>query len=441
MPDETDDTLPEGALSVSRSAVQAGFGSVQIGTVVADSYRVIGRLGEGAMGVVLLARDERLERPVAIKLVRPEMLRSETAQQQFRAEARAMARVSHPNVVTIFASGDHDGMPYFVMEYIPGMDLETWTAALGGPPVPVDVGVAVVREICAGVRAIHRAGAVHGDLKPTNVLVGEDNRVVVSDLGLARFLGETSVGSRAEVVGTPAYMAPEILEMRAPPPELAPRSDVYSLAVLAYELLTGALPFDAPDLVSLLNKHATVPPPPPSSVSELSGAFDDVLLAALTKDPALRTESVEHFADALDDAVANTRRSSSAPTIVLLDDDPDFLDFAAAALEEGLPGASISRFTRHEPALEAIAAGASAAVIDLSMPDVNGLEVLAAIRERERGRHVPVAVVTAVGGAKDWKVLSTLGAEAFLAKPVSPSELVRTVRQLVGRSSLRPPGT
>lgn len=437
MTEDEKETLPESTLSVPRSVAEAGFAGIEIGTKIGGNYRILGRLGEGAMGVVRLARDEGLDRLVAVKLVRPERLTAPGARAELRAEARAMAKVRHPNVVGIYTIGEHEGVPYYVMEYVPGMDLETWTGAHGGPPLPLPATMALLREVSAGVSAMHDAGVVHGDLKPGNVLMAEDGRVLVTDLGLVRVVAELEEGKRSNVAGTPLYMAPEVLLARVPSMELATRIDVYSLAVIAYELLTGRPPFAESDIVRLLNMHATIPPPPPTSVAEVPRGFDDVLLAALEKDPALRLGSVAELAAGLEEACASARASRADLTLVLLDDDEDFLRLARAGLEHDFPGARVRTFSDPDAAMSALREGASAALVDLDMPGRNGLEVLAALRSA--GARVPIAVVTGVGGERDRAVVSQLGARLFVSKPISPEGLSRVVRRLVDRDSLRSP--
>lgn len=410
---------------------------VAVGTFVGD-YRITGELGSGTMGFVRHARDEKLERDVAIKFIRPEYLVVDSALTRFQEEARTMASVRHPNVVTVYSVGDHAGAPYFVMEYIAGSNLEQWLADNGALPVETDEGVGILREICKGVSAIHDVGAIHGDIKPSNVLVSVRGEIVVADLGLARFLRRDSTGERkASLTGTPAYMAPEILLMRGLEPELAVRADVYSLGVMAYELLTGQLPFQSAELVELLNMHATLPPPPPTSVSDLPPCFDDVLLRALSKDPALRTESIRAFREDLERALESARTTFANESIVVLDDDEDFAEFVRTTLEAALPGADLHVFHTPAKALEAIPLlRPSAVVTDLSMPDINGVEVLAAIKSSSEGRTIPVIVMTAVGGAKDWQVLEKLGADAFFPKPIRGPELVEAVRSAVSRRNL-----
>jgi serine/threonine-protein kinase len=215
-----------------------------VGETFAGVYRAERILGQGAMGVVLLCRDIRLEREVAVKFIHPEYVTSPESHQRFLDEARAMARVRHENVVEVFAFDEHEGVPYFVMEYVPGQHVEDWLRRYKGVP-SIDEVVGILDQVCRGVAAIHKAGTVHRDLKWTNVLVGPAFRIAVTDLGLARTLDRASKPDSDTVSGTPAYMAPEIVIGTPLPANLQDRADVYSLGVMAFELLTGRLPFES----------------------------------------------------------------------------------------------------------------------------------------------------------------------------------------------------
>ena len=434
VPHESDRTLP--APGARNDAASPDH--LTAGELIDGRYEIASVLGKGAMGVVYEAVDKDLERRVAIKLVSSAYAKLKGSYERFRTEAQTMARIQHPNVVSIHAFGRHNDSPFFVMELIDGTDLETWLRESARLPLPIDEVIFMMRAIGSGMQAIHAANATHGDLKPENILVDSSGRLVISDLGLARNVDPNQATHTLELAGTPAYMAPEILRMERIGPELMRRVDVYSLAVMAYELLTGSPPFDARNLVELLNMHATIAPPPPSSRRpELGAIADDVLLSALEKDPRLRTGSIE----ALVDGLARIGKAVRATIrIAVVDDDEDFLHLAQVMLESGIPGSVVEIHRNGASGLAAILASPpSAAVVDLRLPDLNGLELVAALRG-ELERYVPLVVVSAYGSAKDRALLEVLGAERFLAKPIEPELLVRTVRRLLGRSSLPPPG-
>lgn len=407
----------------------------EIGSLFANSYRVLRMLGEGAMGVVLLARDVRLERDVAIKLIHPDYVSSPESHQRFLEEARAMARVRHENVIEIFAFDELKGAPYFVMEYVPGMHVEAWIAKRKGTPLAIDEAIGIMDQVCRGVAAIHRAGTVHRDLKWTNVLIGPAFRIAVADLGLARLLDRPRRDNRDTVSGTPAYMAPEVVIGGPVPPGMHNRADVYSLAVMAYELLTGRLPYETDDATEMMTQHVQGEPPVPSELrADLPSAFDAVLLRAMDKDPARRTSSPDAFRRELLAARETASQSATGQRFLIADDDGDFAALVGETLAYAFPGAELVSVRDGHAALAAVHQRSCAlAVVDLDMPGLNGIELTAAFRATPKAELMPVIVVTATGGAPDWRLLQSLGADGFLVKPIDPTALIALARRTLGK--------
>lgn len=395
-----------------------------LGDCIADTYEVIGELGGGGMGVVLAAIDRQLQRTVAIKLIHAE-LRSHDFRARFTLEARAMALVSHPNVVTIHAFGEHEGAPFMVMELVDGSTLETWMSAQPGG-ADIDEALRILNQICLGVSAIHAAGTLHRDLKPSNILLDGQLRARVSDLGLAVPF-KVGVGNK-EPVGTPGYIAPEIHFDISADGGATPQSDVYSLACIAFELLTGRPPYEANDELALAVLHGTATLPVASDIRRtLPRALDAVLQQALAKDPRERTASVELFRRALLEA----RNDSLEPVRILVaEDDPDFRELLQLALSEEFPGADVECVPDGKRAIQAFdQKPASVVVLDLQMPEMDGMAATALLRTRPAAHQVPIIVVSASGGPKEWKLLASLGADRFLVKPVSLDDLISTIRR------------
>lgn len=405
----------------------------QVGTVIDNAYRVLGPLGQGGMGVVLLATDTRLEREVAIKLIRPAYVANRKARERFLIEARAMARVRHENVVEIFTFGEIGGSPYFIMEYVPGSNIANWLdeLILEDRLPSIDEALGYLDQVCRGLAAIHAAGAVHGDLKPSNILLGQASRVAITDLGLSRLFDHTTghIGDHP-MAGTPAYLAPEFSRQDLPA-HLLQRSDIYSLGVIAYEMLTGEPAYDIVTTQDMLSAHAAPPPLPSKLRPELTTAFDAPLLAALAADPTRRTANADHFRRQLLSARETIHARRGNIRILVADDDGDFLALARETLSYGLPGAEIETVRDGEAALAAIdREPAALAVIDLDMPGMNGVELTAALRANYR---LPIVVCTASGGAPDWRLLSALGADGFLVKPIDPFALVALARKMLDK--------
>lgn len=408
-----------------------------VGTLIGDSYRVVGPLGQGGMGVVVLAVDERLERDVAIKLIRPAYTRSASARERFLIEARAMARVRHENVVEIYAFGELVQTPYFVMEYVPGTNVANWLddGILADRLPSIDEALGYLDQVCRGVAAIHKAGAVHGDLKPSNLLIGPASRVAVADMGLSRLFDPKGRLGDHPMAGTPAYMAPEFARTDLSR-ELVQRGDVYALGVIAFEMLSGHQPFDIESTSDMLAAHRSARPPLPSQLRpDLTTAFDGALLKALAFNPTERTATPDEFRRELLKARESITTSHRALRILVADDDEDFRDFAIEALTYGFPGATIVAVGDGEDALAACDRESTAlVVIDLDMPGLNGVELTAALRERY---SMPIVVVTASGGAPDWQLLSGIGADGFLVKPVDPFALIALARKAVDAKKSR----
>jgi hypothetical protein len=259
-------------------------------------FEVLGELGRGGMGVVYLARRTLLNRKCALKMILAGEHAGPEAAVRFLAEAEAVARLNHPNVVRIHAIGEHEGSPYLELEYAEAGNLER---RLDGKPWPARDAVILVEALARGVAEAHRLGIVHRDLKPANVLLTREGVPKVTDFGLARCIGVDSGLTLAEsIIGSPSYMAPEQAFGRAR--EAGPRADVYSLGAILYELLTGRPPFVGTNMYETLEQVRTADPVRPGRlVPGLPRDLDTIVLECLHKDPARRFASAGDLADDL----------------------------------------------------------------------------------------------------------------------------------------------
>ena len=261
------------------------------GALLNNRYQLLERIGKGGMADVFRARDLMLERTVAIKVLHEDYSNDKAFQDRFRQEARAAANLSHPNIVTVHDFGFDHGQLFIVMEHIPGKDLKTVLRQRGR--YSVEETIPLIVQACAGIGYAHRAGLVHCDIKPHNMLVTPDGRLKVTDFGIARALSTILPDERADVVwGSPQYFSPEQAVGEAP----SPASDVYSLGVVLYEVLTGALPFTAPTSEELARMHLEEQPIPPSEyVPDIPTALEEIVLKVLSKEPAARYRTADQL--------------------------------------------------------------------------------------------------------------------------------------------------
>jgi hypothetical protein len=273
--------------------------SVQTGSAAPErlaipGYAVLGELGRGGMGVVYKARQISLNRVVALKMILAGSHAGTAELARFRTEAEAIARLQHPNIVAVHEVGEHEGLPFFSLEFCPGGSLE---AKLAGTPRPPAEAAALLETLARAMEAAHQKGIVHRDLKPANVLLGEDSTPKITDFGLAKKLdtaGQTQTGT---VMGTPSYMAPEQAEGRR---EVGTAADVYALGAVLYECLTGRPPFKGATpldtLVQVVKEEAV---PPHFLQPKVPRDLETICLKCLHKDPARRYASAEALADDL----------------------------------------------------------------------------------------------------------------------------------------------
>src|ERR671939_995020 len=258
-----------------------------INTLFHGRYRILRKLGTGGMANVYLAEDQELGRRVAIKILNERHAADEQFVERFRREAKNAAGLSHPNIVSIYDRGEAEGTYYISMEYLDGRSLKELILARGPAPVPVAIDYA--RQILAALRFGHRHGIVHRDIKPHNVVVDADGRLKVTDFGIAR-AGPSQMTEEGSIIGTAQYLSPE----QAKGAPVDQRSDLYSVGIVLYEMLTGKVPFTGETPLEIAMKHLSEVPVPPSEIRpELPESLDLVVLRALAKDSEDRYETAE----------------------------------------------------------------------------------------------------------------------------------------------------
>ena len=263
-----------------------------IGRLIDQRYRVTRRLARGGMATVYVAQDERLERPVALKVMHPHLAESDDFVERFHREARAAARIVHPGVVSVFDQGVVSGQGFLVMELIDGTNLRALLNAQGAFTIPQ--ALRYTTDILEALRAAHRMGVIHRDIKPENILVPTDGPAKVADFGLARAVSKGSTSATGNMLGTAAYIAPEIAQTA----KADARSDLYSVGIMLYEMLTGAVPWADESPLQIVHHHVSDDVPSPSAgLPWIPREIDDLVAALTARDPANRCTDAS---DALD---------------------------------------------------------------------------------------------------------------------------------------------
>lgn len=409
-------------------------------------YRIVERIGRGGMATVYKAHHPALDRFVAIKVLPDFFAEEEVYRERFQQEARSVARMRHPNILSVFDFSQQGGTTYLVLELVRG---GTLAERLGSPMNLHDV-VLILRPLATALDHAHAQGVVHRDLKPSNVLMHPDGTPVLADFGIAQMAAAIPrLTASGVVLGTPEYMSPE----QAAGEPIGPASDLYSFGIVAYEMLTGRVPFQADTPAAVLLSHLNKPVPPPLELAgELSGHVDAVLRRALAKSPADRYPSATEFVAALTPAAWPTREQAVVgrganresrgrevsrpwPKVLVVDDGAAHREL----IEACLAGVECDvRLAEDGPsALQAIESSPPDLVLlDVEMPGMTGYEVCRRIKAEPDLRLVPVVMITALDDTDDRVEALEAGADDFLAKPVEQVELVARVKSALRLKSV-----
>ena len=276
-----------------------------IGNVV-GSYKVTEKIGEGGMGAVFKGIDLMLEREVAIKMLRPELASQPQVVERFRSEAVTLAKLNHPNIATLFSFLRQGEDFFMVMEFVRGETLDSLIRRTGA--MPCDRAVALLNQALDGIDHAHKMGIIHRDIKPANMMLTENGTLKVMDFGIARVLGTSRMTKQGNIVGTVEYMSPEQVRGQ----ETDARSDIYSLGILLYEMLTGRVPFSSDSEYDLMRMQIENAPPPPRVFSaQIPQPVEQAIMRSLAKRPEARFQGADEFRNALSNVLG-----SIAPTIV-----------------------------------------------------------------------------------------------------------------------------
>lgn len=407
------------------------------GDVLSGNYEVRALIGEGGMGQVFEAHDRGLNRVVALKAAR-HVAAGVDGLTPLRREAQALAAVRHPGVVAVLCLGRHGDVEYIVMERIYGTSLEQQLAhrRRGGPPFTIAETLAVLLPLAEALAVVHAAGLAHRDVKPSNIMLAPGERLVLMDLGIS--LPEFESPCR-EISGTPAYMAPEIISQQLTPGAWH-MGDLYSLGVVAFELLTGRVPFAAQTTEALLALQLHEPAPPVASHrAGVPAQLAELIAELLAKDPRNRPASAEAVLWRLRGIRDDGGAAPRALTVLIVDDDQDALALIRAAVRRAVIGVDTLTARSAAEALNSLQRiTPDLMLLDLQMPEMSGLELCMYLRGMNQAARYPIISVSSSVAAGDAHVLRALGVTNFVPKgPHMAERLAELVRGVALRSAPR----
>lgn len=406
-----------------------------IGVVLSNRYKIEELIGEGSTATVYRALDQRLQRHVAVKVLLPHV--HDTTRKRFRAEAVAVAKLSHPNIMAVYDVNIDSDQEYIVVELIRGRPLYHFIPSK--PEMVANFG----RQICQALEYAHNMDVIHRDIKPANIYVTDDNVVKIMDFGLAIGRDTKRLTAQGTIIGTPAYLSPE----QAQGFKLDPRTDIYTTGVVLYEMLVGELPFDADDITSILLQQVKKPPTPPSVImsSPVPETLEKIILKSMEKKPADRYQTAGEMAQALSEflgePLAATQESGSvvpAPSVeattdvitIALADDHVILRTSLALFLDSCEGMKVvGEASNGDEAYKLVKEiNPKVLLLDLNMPGTSGLTILPSLRQD----FPDLKVLVLTGRDENIYIMRALraGANGYILKTIEEKELQLAVENV-----------
>ncbi|MBN1356505.1 protein kinase [bacterium] len=401
------------------------------GFMLGKRFVLLGKLGEGGMGIVFKARDIDLDEIVALKILRDSMSGDSEMIARFKREIKLARKIRHPNVCGIYEFMFCDNRYIIAMEYIDGLEL---TELIREGTLPEHNRIPLIAGITLALRAAHRQNIVHRDLKPSNILVNAQYRPVIMDFGIARVMGMSNLTHHSRFLGTPYYLAPE--QARGDP--LDQRTDIYSLGIIMYQLYTGTVPFKEGTPIEVALKHINSPVIAPGKLNEsLDPEIESVILKCLEKNPYDRFQSTDELLNALKSMASRSAAEDKPdkPLILVVDDDKGIRGLLEKVLK--LRQLDVMTASNGEEALIQVQKRRPSLILmDLVMPKMDGYRTAELLGKNPATAAIPIFLVTSMDG-KEYRAYSkAIGIREYITKPFNIPELIEKIKLYLSLSPI-----
>ncbi|MFC1850586.1 protein kinase [candidate division CSSED10-310 bacterium] len=388
-----------------------------------NRYEILEHVGEGGMADVYKARDKELDEIVALKILKSSYSKDEDMIARFKREIKIARKVKHNNVCGIYDFGFFEGTFYISMEYVPG---ETLTEVMWGRRLGGNIVIDILRGLIDALQVAHQQHIIHRDLKPQNIiLLGE--KPIITDFGIARHFGQSDLTKHDEILGSPNYMSPEQVLGRS----LDQRSDIYSLGIILYQMVTGILPFaaDTPILMALKQVNEL-----PRHVNEINpdvpATIQKIIMKCLEKSPENRYQNVSEILPDLEPDVTASPELVSKVTILIADDDEDMRGLMKKWLEK--EGYGVLSVTNGEEAVaKAIAEKPDLICLDYMMPTMDGYQAAEFLLNNESTANIPIIMITATSDQEYKAYSKSIGIKDFITKPVRLDTFLEKIKNIL----------
>lgn len=388
-----------------------------------DRFVLIEEVAKGGMGIVYKARDIELDETVALKILKDEYVTDEEMLARFKREIKIARRIRHANACSIYDLWISESIIFISMEFIEGKELTTY---LEPKPLAADWVLQIISQILPALQSAHEVNIIHRDLKPSNIMITPEEKAVIMDFGIARYVGKSDLTSHDDILGTPNYMAPEQFKGQ----DIDQRCDIYSTGVILYEMITGSLPFFGESPLDVALKHIQEEPIPPREINpEMSEVLNNIIMKCMEKNPDNRYQTIAELMIAIDE-LQGVQTRKKEKKILIVDDEPAIISLLERFMKlKGLR--TVSASNGGDAIQVATSELPDIILLDIMMPSMDGYHTIEIMRENKKLRDIPVIIMTSIHDKQYEAYAKKAGAKAFFLKPLDLEQVYQKIHAIL----------